>query len=261
MSLRCTLLLCAVVTLSACGGGTKLVKHAPSPPQRDTPLATAVDGSLKADLDWVIVRNGPGAWAKNADWDEYLIRVRNTSNSTAQITAVALVDSQEHSAPALGTRKALVQASRQTVRRYEDSGLKVKAGMGGAALTATGVGTGLGTGAAIVGSGASLGAAAAGVVVVAVAAPAAVIAGVIRMRNNSKVNHRIEQRHSVLPIAVAAGENRSLDVFFPLSPSPRRIEISYADARGVHQLDIDTTQALAGLHLESSTVENKASMY
>jgi len=38
-------------------------------------------------------------------------------------------------------------------------------------------------------------------------------------------------------------------IFFPLSPSPVQIEITYADSRGDYALTVDTQAALAGLHL------------
>ena len=56
------------LALTACGGGgSKLIKHAVPEPVRSVQLAVAGDASLAAELQFVIVRNGPAAWAKNAD--------------------------------------------------------------------------------------------------------------------------------------------------------------------------------------------------
>lgn len=133
MSIRSLALLgVASLALSACGGGTKLVKHAEPLPQREQPLAIANDAALAAQLDWVLVRNGPGAWAKNADWDEYLINVHNSSTAPLQIRAVSVTDSNGHDATTLDDRKQLVKASKQTAKRYRQSGVKVMAGRGGA---------------------------------------------------------------------------------------------------------------------------------
>ena len=66
--------------LSGCGG-TKVLKEA-QPIQTTQPLATVSDQQVTAILDWVIVRDGPGTWAKNADWDEYLLRIRNLSEQS-----------------------------------------------------------------------------------------------------------------------------------------------------------------------------------
>lgn len=259
MSSRTLLLCCTLVaSLTACGG-TKLVKHAASPPVRETPLVAANNDTIAVQLDHVIVRNGPGAWAKNADWDEYLIRVRNTSASPLQITQVTVMDSLGASATPLMERKPLVKASKQTAKRYKTSGLKVMAGRGGGMLVAAGVGAGVvGYGAALgsmTGSlmagtattgGGAAGAAAGGLIL---AAPVLIGVGIARMVNNSKVDNRIESRATPMPVSIPAGGDVLLDVFFPISPSPRHVTIRYSDDQGDHQLELDTRQTLAGLHL------------
>jgi len=70
---------CFLLALTACGG-TKVLKE-PDSFVATQPLVTASDQTLSVALDWVIVRDGPGTWAKNSDWDEYLLRVRNQSGS------------------------------------------------------------------------------------------------------------------------------------------------------------------------------------
>jgi hypothetical protein len=258
MNLRLPVLLCAcTLALTACGG-TKLVKHAAAPPMRETPLAVASDGTLGVQLDQVIVRNAPGAWAKNADWDEYLISVRNVSSAPVRINSISVTDSSGYSADALNSRKPLVKASKQTAKRYRKSGIKVMAGYGSPSLVAAGVGAGvIGYGAALGSAAGSMmgGAAAGGGAASAVAgglilgAPVLVGFGIVRAVNNGKVNNRLESRATHLPNPMDAGADAQLDMFFPLSPSPQRVTIRYSDAQGDHQLDIDTRQALAGLHL------------
>ena len=79
-------------------------------------MVTASDQNVSAELIWVIIRDGPGTWAKYADWDEYLVNVVNESMKAIQIIAVTIVDS-------LGVRQAtsadyweLVNESDETVR-------------------------------------------------------------------------------------------------------------------------------------------------
>ena len=55
----------SLVSLVGCGG-TKVLKE-PQPMQTTQPLAEVSDQQVTATLDWVIVRDGPGTWAKNAD--------------------------------------------------------------------------------------------------------------------------------------------------------------------------------------------------
>jgi hypothetical protein len=251
-----TLLLGASV-LAGCGG-TKVLKD-PVAMQVTQPLAEVADQRVAAKLNWVIVRGGPGTWAKNADWDEYLVTIENRSDGTAQVTQLVVVDSLgARNEPQL-ERKQLVKNSKANARRYKESGIKVKAGVGsgtmmlaGAAVTVVGVGAASAVAATSALSGAAAagtaGAAAGGLLLLG---PALAVGGIVRGVNNSKVNSQIEVRQTLLPHELAAGEKLELDVFFPLAPSPRLLEITYSDATGEHVLVIDTSAALDGLHIEA----------
>jgi hypothetical protein len=135
---------------SVARGGTKVLKE-PQPMEPMQPLAATSDKSVTATLDWVIVRDGPGTWARNADWDEYQLRVSNQSDQPIKITEVFVVDSLNTRIESQSRRKSLVKGSKKTARRYKKSGIKVKAGAGagtmlvaGAAVTAVGVSTAYG---------------------------------------------------------------------------------------------------------------------
>ena len=245
-----TCALVCLLVLSGCGG-TKVLKEA-QPIQTTQPLATASDQQVTVILDWVIVRDGPGTWAKNADWDQYLLGVSNLSDQPIQVIRVIVVDSLDTRIESRPKRKQLVKGSKQTTRRYKDSGIKVKAGRGagtmlvaGAAVTVIGVGA---ASAAAVGATAagSAGAAAGGLLLLG---PALAIGGIVRGVRNSAVSNQIEQRQTVLPLEVSAGEELPVDVFFPLAPSPGMVEVSYTDVTGEHSLAIDTSTALNGLHI------------
>lgn len=241
--------------LTGCGG-TKVLKE-PRPVELENVLATSADANIEANLDWVIVRDGPGTWAKNADWDEYLLRVSNHSDRTISILELAVVDSLQTRIESLPGRKQLVKGSKATARRYRDSGVKVKAGRGattmlvaGTAVTAVGVASASAIGASALASGAatagSAGAVAGGLVLLG---PAIAVGGIARGINNSAVNTEIEQRQTTLPLDVRPGEEAPLDLFFPLAPSPVMVELVYADDSGLrHTVRIDTTTALRGLH-------------
>jgi hypothetical protein len=92
-------------------------------------------------------------------------------------------------------------------------------------------------------------AAAGGVVAAAIVVPILAVGGVMRGMNSRKVNKEIQSRQTLLPIVLQVEEEKSVDVFFPLSPSPRQIELTYVDSLGDHTLIIDTHAALDGLHL------------
>jgi hypothetical protein len=252
-------MLLSACLLTGCGG-TKVLKE-PQPMQTTQPLAVTSDQQVAATLDWVIVRDGPGTWAKNADWDEYLLRVINESGQPIVVTQMTVVDSLDTRIEPQNGRRQLVKGSKSTARRYKQSGIKVKAGRGagtmliaGAAVTAIGVGAASAVAYGTMMSGAaaagSAGAAAGGLLLLG---PALAVGGIVRGVNNSKVNNQIELRQTQLPLEISVNEELGLNVFFPLAPSPKMVDLVYTDATGEHHLIIDTSAALKGLHIEAAT--------
>jgi len=238
----------AIASLLTGCGGSKVLKE-PEPLVLTQALSAASDERLSATLDWVIVRDGPGTWARNVDWDQYLIRVRNLGSESLEITNISVVDSLEVLIEPGNSRKGLIKGTKAAKRRYKGEGLKVKAGAGAGTLLVGAAATGvtvasLGAGAAL-GSSAMAGAAVGGLVLV----PVLAVGGVLRGVNNSKVNNQIESRQTLLPLELSGEEEKAFDVFFPLTPSPQRIEIRYVDGRGEQLLVVDTQAALDGLHL------------
>ena len=247
--------------LAGCGG-TKVLSEA-RPMQVTRPLAVASGEGVTTRLDWVIVRDGPGTWAKNADWDEYLLRVDNQSETSIQLTGLVVVDSLDTRVEPQTGRKPLVKASKKAARRYKDSGIKVKAGAGvgtmlvaGAAVSVLAVGAAevAALGAIMGGTGVGAGATAAvgGLVLLA---PVLVVGGILKAVNNSEVNTEIEKRQTTLPLEVAAGEEKLFHVFFPITPSPGMVELRYSDQGTEKLLVLNTHAALNGLHLEKPKAE------
>lgn len=238
----------ALTLLSACAYHKKLDK--PVPLQPAGTIATAADERLSVTLDAIIVRDGPGSWSKNADWDEYLLHVLASSDQPVEITRIVVVDSLgKHRKPS-ATRGDLQSGSKETARRYKDADLEVTAGYGGAGLVVAGYAVGgasAAVGLATLGtSGAAAGAAVAGAVLVA---PVLMTAGIVVGVQEIRVQNEIRHRSTVFPVTVAADQDLLLDVFFPIAPAPQRVEMTYHDASGEHVLVIDTKAALSGLHL------------
>jgi len=248
------------IMLVGCGGA-KLLKET-QPQQTTQPLATAADSKIASTLDWVIVRNGPGAWARNADWDEYLLRIRNSSAEPLLITNVTVLDSLGNRVERRSNRRQLVKGSKDNARRYRDSGFTVKAGAGagdllatGAAVTAAGVAVASSavyttTYGAVWTGGVATGTATAGAGLL-VLGPAMAVGGIVRGVNNRRVDDEIQRRRTVLPTTVSPGQELPLDVFFPIAPAPVHVNLFYVDDEGEQQLKFDTRATLAGLHLES----------
>ena len=246
-----------ILLMTGCGG-TKVLKE-PLPFEVKQPLAVANSDYLTASLEFVVVRDGPGTWARNADWDEYLIRIDNHSNAELQILGVAVYDHLGTEVLPETRRKKLVKASKKTVKRYKGEDLQVKAGVNsgvliatGAAVTAAGVAASYGAAmASLSGATAVTGGAAAAVSGVVLLGPALAVGGIVRAVNNNKVEHEISRRQNSLPLAVAAGGSVPITAFFPLAPSPRRVQVWYSLSGLTATVNIDTARALDGLHLRS----------
>ena len=259
MTIRLPLACMLALTLAACGG-TKLVRK-PMPVPEDLPaIAIAHDAQLAAELRFVIVRNGPAAWAKNADWDEYLLALGNVGKVPLRIDSVTVTDSRGSINGTHSDRGELVAASKQATRRYRDAGLKVEAGRGGAGLAVAGIGAGVlaygaataaATSAALGAGGAAGGGAAAAAGGFVLAAPVLLGVGIMRMVNNGKVDSRIEDRATNLPLTIAPGAEAALDLFYPLSPSPQLVVVQYHDGQAAQRLELDISKRLAGLHLRA----------
>ncbi len=245
--MRGSVVLAVLAVLMVGCGGTRVLKEA-EPFETKGPLAAAEDQHLGAVLDWVIVRGGPGTWARNADWDEYLLRVRNRSDQPLRILDIHVHDSLGTRVAAGHSRRQLVNGAKQAARRYKAHGLEVKAGMGGATLAASGAAVysaSAAVGVAALSSGSTTAAmgAVAGIVVVA---PALALGGMVRGINNGKVDRRIKQRRTPFPAELAPGAEANLVVFFPVTPSPTHLSVRHDS--GV--LLLDTRPALTGLHLD-----------
>jgi hypothetical protein len=260
--LRLALTACAFLCLAACGGGSKLVRN---PPQDAASMlqapaaAQASDERLRATFHAVVLRNGPGSWAKNARWDEYHLQVTNLSASPVRITGAAVVDSHGTRLPSLDDRKQLQRESDANAKRYRREGIEVTAGPGsatlllaGAGMTVAGVGTAVGaTYGSLLGGGTAAGATAAASALMLVG-PAFAIAGIVRAVHNGQVGDELARRAPDFPLVLAAGETRALDLFVPLAPAPNRIELDYEAGEELRHLPLDLQAPLAGLHLPAT---------
>jgi len=236
----------AMSALSACAYNKKLDQPVPLEPK--SAIASASDVRLSARIDAVIVRDGPGSWSKNADWDEYLLHVHATSGWSLDITRVVVVDSLGKRHKPRAYMKELADESQEIAKRYKDEDLEVTANAG-AALFWTGYfvgGASAAAGLATLGTaGAAAGAAAGGLLV----APVLMTAGVVVAAQEYQVQREIDRRNTLLPLTLAAQQDLPATLYFPIAPSPQRVEVTYTDPTGEHVLVIDTVTALAGLHL------------
>lgn len=252
---RLTIFAVLLTLLQGCGGA-KILRE-PVAMEPAGPLAVASNAELDAALTWVIVKDGPGTWSRDAYWDEYLLDVSNVSGAELSITTVEVIDALDEPVRPLGDRRSLEQATRSVARRYKKLGYDIAPGANGGHMAVAGVGAlAAGTGIAVAGmSGAIAGPAvfatapmiaATGLVL---AAPVLLAGGVVKAVNNDQVNKRILARRTRMPIELAPGENTNLDVFFPVSPSPQQVRVVYETGAGQRELMLQTAESMRGLHI------------
>lgn len=246
-----------VVSAAAGCGGAKVLKE-PKPVERTAPLMIDANEDLTVALVWIIVRDGPGTWAKNADWDEYHLVIRNLSGRTVKIQEVDVTDSLGQALGPLADRELLVHGTKVTKNRYENADIEVKAGFGAMGLLATGTVVGVGAMfvAASVTSAGAFGMASTGAAlgVGLIAVPTIAILAIRRGINNSRVHKMIEKRHTPLPLTIDTSADTRLTLFYPLMPGPQRIVIEYAIDGVPARLEIDTSDLLKHLHLPTESL-------
>ena len=244
------LLAAACVSLAGCGGTALLNKEA-RPLESSRPLAEAKDERVLVSIESVILRNGAGSWASDADWDEYLIRIRSFSDEPVEIREVAIFDALDQRIAPRSDRGELVDGTREIEQRYAKSGQLVRAREGGGGWVGTGAGmvTSAAGGAALTAPAGFAGLATVSAAALVVTGVGVVFAGadVMRLVNNAKVNSEIKRRQTAFPVALPGGAEASVDLFFPLTPLSGRTQVVYADRHGEHRLDIDTRVALTEL--------------
>lgn len=234
--------------LTGCGGA-KVLKE-PVPMERGEPVAVGKDDNLEAALDWVIVSNGPGSWSKKATWDEYQLRVANTSNQPVEVIDIVVYGMRSEQVRSSADRRELVDASKKVGKRYEDEGVYVQPGIGASSLLAAGavsaaVGFGTAATAPILASSAAAGVALTGIVLM----PVLVTGGVVNVINGNRIANEIELRSTTLPLELAAGEIQTVTAFYPVTPSPTSVELVYRTGDGLESLVIETGEVLAGLNI------------
>lgn len=256
--LKFSFLIVLIVALLTGCAGTRVLDE-PVALETTQSIGVVEDGSVRLTLDWIIVPDGPGTWARGASWDEYLVRFENLSQSPVNLQDATLVDSLSRTIRPGLSRQTLVEASRDNLRRYEGQDIPVKPGegsttmmvAGGVALVGAGTAALVSTISASFTAGAAGGTAASVAGGLLVAGPALIVGGMIRKSNHREVERQIRRLRTRFPLELAPGEEQLLHIFFPVSPSPRSLKLEYFTERALHNIKLDTRDILMGLHLES----------
>jgi hypothetical protein len=198
----------------------------------------------------LILRNGGGSWVRDANWDEYVLTIKNDSQDSIEIQRIDLYSDKLPTPEESSTsREQLDARTSRTLRAMKDVG--VVAGAGVVVPTALIAGTVSAGGGSI----ATLGAAA---TVGAVAIPAGLIGGtvyVIKRHYRDKadkvlVENGLMERGFGVPLQIPPGMQVGTSAFFPVTPTPTRLVVHYAAGADSREIPLDLP-ALAGLHLKA----------
>jgi hypothetical protein len=244
-----------LLILSALLGGcasSRVLKN-PLPSEADVGWTTAGPEGLTIEVHQLIFRNTGGSWVRDANWDEYVLTIKNESGNAIEILAIDLYSSKFPTPVESSTsREQLDARSNRTLRTLKDVGIVAGVGIvGPSALIVAGIGTSGG-----IMSASAAGGAAAAIGIVAI--PVGLIGGtayvVSRHRQDTKdralIDRRLAERGHRLPLQLPAQAQSTKSVFFPFTPAPTRLELSYSAGGDVREISLELPD-LAGLHLRA----------
>jgi hypothetical protein len=231
---------------------SRVLKRPLPPTQADVGWTAAAPEGLTVEVHQLIFRNSGGSWVRDANWDEYVLIIKNDSQDIFEIHDINLY-SDKLPAPVESStsREQLDARSNSTLRALKDVG--IVGGVGVVAPSALIIG-GVGTSGGIL-SASTAGAAAAAIGVVAI--PVGLIGGTVyvinRHRRDSEdkvlIDRTLKERGFALPLQIPPGMQLEKSVFFPVTPAPTRLIVSETTGGNAGEISVDLS-ALAQLHLK-----------
>lgn len=245
------LLITSGLVLAGCASSRLIKNPAPATPA-DVGWVAAAPGGLTVEVHQLIVRNGGGSWVHDANWDEYVLTIRNDSEETCELLDINLYSDRIPAAVESSiSREQLDARSNSTLRALKDVGIVGGAGIvAPSALIVSAVGTSGG-----IASAATAGAAAVAIGVVAV--PVGLIGGttyvISRHRRDKRdaalIERTLRERGFAIPLQIPPGTQLQKSAFFPVTPAPSRLVVTEAIGGNAGELAVDLP-ALERLHLK-----------
>lgn len=232
----------------------KLAKRSTPPVPID--LIT-VQQPLEAKLHTVIVYQGPGAWKREAFWDEYVCSIVNRGDAPVEIEAASLIDRQE-AIVSFGTDPWALEDQSKTwwkrVRSSEGASLFALGGgtilAGSLAVTSAHIAVGVAALDATLPGAAVYSGIAVGATIVLVALPVYAVSIVaINQHNKKEVQAEFARRRFPLPAVIAPQQIVQGSFFFPITPAPRRLLIRHRIGNAVAESAIELV-TLQDLHMK-----------
>lgn len=248
-----------LVTLSAlCSGCVSSKFHAAksgTPPPLELNLPSTPKQPLQAFVDTVIVYRGAGSWKRYAYWDEYVISLTNSCSAPTTLVSAMLVDAEGREV-APGTDWQRLET--ESVKWWETARLRQNIVLGASSLVVLS-GAVVAPASVLVGwaalSGVTIGTGGAALI----AAP--FVAGAIASRNQESertIRTEFDRRRLEIPQTMRGGSSLHGSLFFPITPGPRKLVLTYRHHSTLHTSTIDLAR-ISDLHLKPAGVETTSS--
>jgi hypothetical protein len=241
------------VMLCAAGCMSSRYKMAATPKPTDAaPVIlnlTVEEGPVAAVVQSVIIFHGPGAWKKEAYWDEYLVAIANRGSTDLIVDRATLVglpaDARSAAVHPWLTEKASRSALDYNFGLAKNVAVQIGGGFG-TVLAAMTVGGVIAPAGFLIPAGAAVG--------FVVAVPVAIGGTIYRnFTGRRKVEAEFARRRLALPLTIKPGETVQGSLFFTITPGPRQLSLAYTTGGEARTVSVDLAP-LAGLHLRPSIV-------
>jgi hypothetical protein len=222
--------------LDGCASSRLLKKPQPTT-ETDVGWTASGPEATTLEVNQLIFRNAGGSWLKNANWDEYVLTVKNDSQDALEIQSFYLYSDKLPAPVQSSTSREQLDARSHTVLKnvvivgaIGTSGGLLSASSGAAAVAAVGI----------------------------VAIPVGLIGGtayiINRHRQDKKdrvlIDRQLHDRGYGVPLQVSAQTQVTKSAFFPITPAPTRLLLNYSTHGEVREISLELPE-LAGLHLKA----------
>jgi hypothetical protein len=250
-ALASVLLMLAGLLLEGCAS-SRLITNLQAGTETEVRWAGSAPAGLTVEVHQVIFRNSGGSWVRDANWDEYVLTIRNDSRDTFEIQDINLY-SDKLPTPVESTTslEQLDGRSNSTSRALKDAAIIGGVGIvAPAALIVAGVGT---SGGILSASAAQRAVALAGAIAVPVGLIGATAYVINRHRRDTEdkvlIERRLAERGFAVPLQILPGMQVRKSAFFPVTPAPRRLVVTETLDGKVEEVSVDLP-GLARLHLK-----------
>lgn len=248
----CSLAGCLLLSqlLSGCALKSRVLPEPLPAPVADLGWTLSGPDGVTLEVDRVIVRNTGGSWVRDANWDEYVLTVKNDSAVPVTIDGFSLYSAKLPAPEESSTSREQLEArSNATLQAFKDAGIVAGAGVATVGMVVAVVGT---SGTLV--TGATAAAAAAGVLVVLPVALVGSTVYVVERRHRDRhdkvlIEHELRERGYGVPVALSPQMSTKASAFFPITPAPTRLVLEYTADGESRQISLDLPD-LSGLHLK-----------